>query len=506
MLVIKIFSGRKKVFRERKKCEKIHAKWLPSSMLNGKSPYEMIYKKPPTLSYLRVFGCLCFATIINNHDKFCSRSEKCVMIGYSNYKRGYRLYSLDRHQFIFSRDGKLFESVFPSKDTSSKEVNTLNVFQDINHIHFFDIEYPEMPNDDERVYLNLNSDNKSKNYSSHSSVSVNDVNTADFPDDSENDVNSSEDVFAIQHEKVTTLGDNIIFEGNLDQNPNTSIQGAQNVEGLQGKKWTPYLEMVFGKLWICPMTERPVFQLDVINAFLYGDLDEIVYMKPPTGQRKSDYSLYTKSNKDIFLALLVYVDDIIIPRNNVSEIEKFKFYLKSKFIIKELGKLKYFLSIKVIHTDRVICLNQSKYVLDLLSEYGMLAFKPTKTPLISKLVISNEAFDDDPILDNITDYQKLMGKLINLTNTRPDISYDVHCLSLGIHIIKDSGIKIKGFSDADWAKCTITRKSVRGYCDFLNNSLVSCKSRKQNTRTKSSTEAEYKAIASVTSEVILILD
>ncbi|GKC95547.1 ribonuclease H-like domain-containing protein [Tanacetum coccineum] len=62
----------------------------PSIVLNGKSSYEMIYKKCPTLSHLRVFGCLCFATIVNNSDKFGSRSEKCVMIGYSGVKKGYR--------------------------------------------------------------------------------------------------------------------------------------------------------------------------------------------------------------------------------------------------------------------------------------------------------------------------------------------------------------------------------------------------------------------------------
>ncbi|GKC51197.1 ribonuclease H-like domain-containing protein [Tanacetum coccineum] len=138
-------------------------------------------------------------------------------------------------------------------------------------------------------------------------------------------------------------------------------------------------------------------------------------MRPPEGyfpsgnkngfnQSKSDYSLYTKSDKGVFLALLVYVDDIIITGNNVSEIEKFKVFLKSKFMIKDLGKLKYFLGIKVIDADKGICLNQRKYVLDLLSDYGMLACKPAKTPLMSKLVISSEASDNDHILDNITDY------------------------------------------------------------------------------------------------------
>nr|GFC81471.1 ribonuclease H-like domain-containing protein [Tanacetum cinerariifolium] len=158
-------------------------------------------------------------------------------------------------------------------------------------------------------------------------------------------------------------------------------------------------------------------------------------MKPSEGfflliirfsQSKSHHSLYTKSDKGVFLALLVYVDDIITTGNSVSEIEKFKVFLKSKFMIKDLVKLKYFLGIKVVDTDKGICLNQRKYVLDLLSEYGMLACKPAKTLLMSKLVISNEASDKDLLLKNITDYHKLMGNLIYLTNTRPDISYVVH--------------------------------------------------------------------------------
>ncbi|GKC54903.1 ribonuclease H-like domain-containing protein [Tanacetum coccineum] len=287
----------------------------------------------------------------------------------------------------------------------------------------------------------------------------------------------------------------------------------------------------------------PVFQLDVNNAFLYGDLEEVIFMKPSEGyfpsdnkvcrlkkslyglkqaprqwnakltstlikngfsHSKYDYSFYTKSDKEVFLALLVYVDDIIITGNSVSEIEKFKVFLKSKFMIKDLGKLKYFFGIEVLDTDKGIYFNKRKYVLDLLSEYGMLECKLSKTPLsMSKLVISNEASDKDPLLENITDYQKMMRKLIYLTNTGPNIYYVVHCLSLGIHITKTFGMFLNAYSDADLAKCIVTRKSVTGYCVFLNNSLVSWKSKKKSTLSMSLTEAEYRALTSVTSEVIV---
>ncbi|GJU89132.1 putative RNA-directed DNA polymerase [Tanacetum coccineum] len=501
---------------------------LPPYVLNGKSPYEMIYKKAPSLFHLRVFGCLYFATIVNNNDKFGSRSEKCVMIGYSNFKKGYKLYSLDKHQFIFSRDVKFFETVFPFKD-SIAEKNDSNVFKDLNH------EYLELPNDDERVEPRLNTDQRLQSSSSSSSVPGEDAFTADFLVKSGNDADSSDDIFATQDKEVTTLEENIFSKDNLDQNPSSSPQGVQNVRRssrqsvfprnyndfvvdskvkyriekyvgysnlntenycfvtqlnknyepksfsdaskyphltdamnqvmdvlLRNGTWEimelPKDRKAIGSKWIFKIKYRSNREVDRYKAILvaqgFGQKEETAYMRPregyfPSGfsQSKSNYSLYTKSDKGVFLALLVYVDDIIITGNSVSKIEKFK----------------------------GICLNQRKYVLDLLSEYGMLACKPATTPLMSKLIISNEASEKDPILDNITDYQKLMGKLIYLTNTRHDISYVVHCLSqfmhsllkshlkiafkilrylkscpgLGIHIIKTSGMFVNAYCDAD---------------------------------------------------------
>ncbi|GJU91602.1 ribonuclease H-like domain-containing protein [Tanacetum coccineum] len=405
------------------------------------------------------------------------------------------------------------------------------------------------------------------------------VNTAAFlVNNSGNDADSSEDIFSTQYEEVATLDENVFSEGNLDQNLTTSAQGIQSVKRSSGEidrykarlvaqgfgqkegidyeeTFSPVVKMVTVRclLNVVITNSWHVFPLDVNNAFLYVDLLETVYMKPPEGyfplgnkvcrlkkslyglkqaprqwnakltstliengfsQSKSDYSLYTKSDEGVFLALFVGIKSLldavgitaVLLEVTTARLMMLVYkLLLLVFRVNAAGTKLQLLKIhssginKVIDTNKGICLNQRKYVLDLLSDYGMLACKPAKTPLMSKLNISNEATKNDPILNNIIGYQKLMGKLIYLTNTRPDISYVVHCLShfmhsplrshlkiafkmlrylksypgLGIHIIKDSGMNLKAFSNANWAKCVVTRKSVTGYCVFFNNSLIS---------------------------------
>ncbi|CAL9012606.1 unnamed protein product, partial [Prunus brigantina] len=204
----------------------------------------------------------------------------------------------------------------------------------------------------------------------------------------------------------------------------------------------------------------------------------------------ADSSLFVRSGSAGKVVVLIYVDDLIVIGDNANEINNLKWYLKQKLAIKDLGVLKYFLGIEMATSHKGLFLNQRKYALDLLQESGMLDSKPARTPLDSKIKLDMEG---EP-LNDICYYQRLVGKLIYLTITRPDITYAVSILFLtpmhsptmlhlnvvkrilrylkgsvcrGILMKKNDNVHILGYTDADWAGNCLDRKSTTGYCAFV---------------------------------------
>ncbi|XP_071693330.1 uncharacterized mitochondrial protein AtMg00810-like [Rutidosis leptorrhynchoides] len=214
-----------------------------------------------------------------------------------------------------------------------------------------------------------------------------------------------------------------------------------------------------------------------------------------------------------------YVDDIVVTGNVLEEVNKVKDFFSTKFCIKDLGKLKYFLGIEVLYTNTGLCLSQRIYLLELLDEYGLTACKPALTPIEAYV---DDCHDSEP-LNSITEYQRLVSKLIYLTLTRPDISYAVHVLSQymhpplkihmkiamrllrclkkspckGVYFNKNDSFYLEAFVDSDWGKKVILRKSVTGFYVFFCGCLVSWQSKKQSTILRSSAEAEFRALASI---------
>ena len=148
-------------------------------------------------------------------------------------------------------------------------------------------------------------------------------------------------------------------------------------------------------------------------------------------QSQGDHTFFIKhSILGGVIALIVYLDDIIVIGNDEKEKNTLKQCLANEFEIKYLGKLKYFLGIKVARSNPGIFISQHKYVIDLLRETCMMASKPVATPIEQNHRLS-EALGEKKVDRKM--YQWLVGKLIYLAHTRPDIAYSVSVISQFMH-------------------------------------------------------------------------
>lgn len=293
-------------------------------------------------------------------------------------------------------------------------------------------------------------------------------------------------------------------------------------------------------------------QMDVTNAFLHGDLHEDVYMRLPPGlaqftgkpfpesvsvqwvcklikslyglrqsprmwylklsntlavfglvQCTTDHSLFTLHKDGQFVVVLVYVDDLMITGSSSSLIAQVQAFLKTKFNIKDLGHMKYFLGLEIARSDAGIYLHQHKYCLDIWKDTGMLAAKPSLIPIEQNHNLQKSTYL--PLTgSDIKLFRRLVRRLIYLTITRPDLSYAVHTLAQfiakplqdhleaayrvvrylknapahGLLFPAKNDLKLQAYCDADWGGCLDTRCSLTGYCIMLGSALVSWKCKK----------------------------
>ncbi|RVW69737.1 Retrovirus-related Pol polyprotein from transposon RE2 [Vitis vinifera] len=310
--------------------------------------------------------------------------------------------------------------------------------------------------------------------------------------------------------------------------------GLQNQVLLKLAKMTTvraFLAIAASKNW-------ELHQMDVHNAFLHGDLEEEVYMKLPRGfessdpnlvcrlrkslyglkqaprcwfaklvtalkgygflQSYSDYSLFTYTKGNVQINVLVYVDDLIISGNDSAALKTFKAYLSDCFKMKDLGVLKYFLGIEVARSSASLFLCQRKYTLDIVSEAGLLGAKPCGFPIEQnhRLGLAN-----GELLSNPESYRRLEPRIEHWEAALRVVRYLKGTPGQGILLRADSDLSLQGWCDSNWAACPVTRRSLFGWLVFLGQSPISWKTKKQHTVSRSSAEAEYRAMAAVTCEL-----
>nr|GEV08995.1 retrovirus-related Pol polyprotein from transposon TNT 1-94 [Tanacetum cinerariifolium] len=303
-----------------------------------------------------------------------------------------------------------------------------------------------------------------------------------------------------------------------------------------------------------------VYQMYVKSAFLYRTIEEEVYVCQPPGfedpdhpdkvykvvkalyglhqaprawyktlanyllengfQRgKIDQTLFIKRQKGDILLVQIYVDDIIFGATNKDLCKSFEKLMKDKFKMSSMGELTFFFGLQVKQKNDGIFISQDKYVAEILRKFGLTEGKSTSTPIDTEKPLLKDPDGED--VDMHT-YRSIIGSLMYLTSSRPDIIFAVcgctrfqvtpkasHLyaikrifrylkgkLHLGLWYPKDSPFDLVAYSDSDYAGASLDIKSTTGRCQFLGCRLIFWQYKKQTVVATSSTEAKYVAAAS----------
>ncbi|GJX47737.1 putative ribonuclease H-like domain-containing protein [Tanacetum coccineum] len=240
-----------------------------------------------------------------------------------------------------------------------------------------------------------------------------------------------------------------------------------------------------------------------------------------------DKTLFIKKDKGDILLVQVYVDDIIFRSTKKSLCDEFEGLMHKRFQMSSMGELTFFLGLQVQQKEDGIFISQDKYVAEILKKFDFATVKTTSTPMEpNKALVKDEEADSV----DVHLYRSMIGSLMYLTASRPDITFAVcacarfqvtpktshlHAVKrifrylkgqpkLGLWYPRDSPFDLEAFSDSDYAGASLDRKSTTGGCQFLGKRLISWQCKKQTIVANSTTEAEYVAAANCCGQVLWI--
>nr|GEV79064.1 retrovirus-related Pol polyprotein from transposon TNT 1-94 [Tanacetum cinerariifolium] len=477
-----------------------------------KTPYHIINDRKPSIKFFHIFGSLCYSVRDGeNLDKMKEKVDACIFAGYSTQSRAFRVFN--------KRTRVIVETI---------HVRTRRQLESDGEMCMFalTVSRTELKNIKEAM----------ANFAWIESM--------------------QEELHQFDRLDVWELVDRPLYKNvinmkwlwkNKRDEENTIIRNKSRlvVKGYAQKEGVDL--------------EESFAPMDIKTAFLYGPLKEEVYVNQPDGfvdpyhpdkvyhLKKALYGLkqaprawydelstflvskgfskgsidptlfISKHGEDILL-VQIYVDDIIFGSTNPKLSKQFEKLMHIKFEMSMMGELKFFLGIQIHQSPHGIFINQAKYAQEILIKQGMTSCDSIGTPMATKHLDAD--LSGTPV--DQTKYRSMVGALMYLTTSRPDIVHATcYCaryqakptekhltvvkrifrylkdtINMGLWYLKDTGFELTAFSELDHAGCLDSRKSTSGGIQFLGgDKLVSWLSKKQDCTSMSSAEAEYVSLS-----------
>ncbi|GJR04489.1 retrovirus-related pol polyprotein from transposon TNT 1-94 [Tanacetum coccineum] len=238
-----------------------------------------------------------------------------------------------------------------------------------------------------------------------------------------------------------------------------------------------------------------------------------------------DPTLFIRKTGKHTLHVQIYVDDIIFASTDPKDCDRFSNEMSSKFQMSMMGQISFFLGLQISQNPRGIFINQSKYANEILKKFDLHKSDPVDTPMVERTKL-DEDLSGIPV--DQTQYRSMIGSLMYLTASRPDLVFAVcmcaryqskptkkhleavkrvfrylqGSINMGLWYPKDTAMALTAYADADHAGCQDTRRSTSGSAQFLGDKLVSWSSKKQTSMSISSTEAEYIAMSGCCAQIL----